>query len=428
MVVDTAEVYDIAIIGAGAAGCLAAIRAGYYLGKKVVLIERNSSIGKKLMLTGGGHCNLTNTASLDTFIKRFKPNGEFLRSAFFLFSNEDLMEFFRSHGLQLKVEKQGRVLPATDKAASVVTILRKCLKEAAVTVVYNTRVTDIERHAEKFILITDKARFNAHKVIIACGGASYKATGSTGDGAALAKRLHHTIVPLTAALVPLRIKDRWVRDVQGVTLKNVTITFFYGDKKVTSDTGEMLFTHFGVSGPLVLDASADVVSALTLRKEIQMTIDFVPQFKREELQEKLARKFSAKSNSHIKHLLQDFLPKAITTAFLSLLDIAPQKPANQLTKIERYAIVNALKQFPLTAIGSLALNDAMVTAGGVSMKEINPRTMESIRVPGLYFAGEVIEGRATSGGYNLQQAFSTGYCAGQRATENLCTAAKLHNF
>lgn len=413
MMKDDIKSYDIAVIGGGAAGSMAAIRAGQ-LTRSVILVERNPSIGKKIMITGKGRCNITNTSPIDTFIKKFGAGGEFLRTALFAFSSEDLIEFFRSKGLELKVERQGRVFPVTDKARSVVSILEEYLKESGVEISYDTRIADIEREEGLFVLVPESgARIRARRVILAAGGASFAATGSAGDGFKMAERLGHTIAALSPALVPLKTKEGWVKDLQGVDLENVRISFWFGDKSITSEVGELMFTHFGVSGPLVLDSSGDVVLELRKHKEVRMSIDLKPGLKKEQLESRLVNKFAVKGNVQIKNLMQDILPKRMIAVFLSLLKIAPGKRTNQVTKSMRRGIIDALKAFDLTITGSLAIEEAMVTGGGVSRKEINPRTMESRIVPGLYFAGEVIEGAAPSGGYNLQQAFSTGYLAGQ---------------
>ena len=411
------KTYDIAVIGGGPAGSMAAIRAGGQ-GRRVALMEKNDSLGRKIMITGRGRCNLTNTAPVDVFIDKFGFGGEFFRSAFHSFFNEDLMEFFRSRGLELKIERQGRVFPATDSAGSVTLVLERCLKEAGVDIAYGARIIDIKRDAGEFILVSEgAARVRAEKVIIASGGASYKATGSTGDGFDMAARLGHRIAPLSPALVPLKTKEKWVKDLQGLGLENIRITFHCGRKRLVSGVGEAIFTHFGVSGPLVLDLSGDVVSALDKHGQIRMTIDLKIGLKEEQLENKLVTLFGLKGSAQIKSLMQEMLPKRMIAVFLSLLGIAPEKRANQITREERRAIIEALKAFPLNIIGSLPLEEAMVTGGGVSVKDINPRTMESRITPGIYFAGEVIEGRAPSGGYNLQQAFSTGYLAGSHAAK-----------
>lgn len=411
------KIYDIAVIGGGPAGSMAAIRASE-LGKSVILAERNNSIGNKLILTGKGRCNITNIASMEAFIKKFKTSGEFLRSALFLFYNKELMEYFESNGLKLKVERQGRVFPVSDKASDVVLTLAKSLKEKKVNMAYGLRITDIKSEENYYILTADnKAQIKARKVVIAAGGASYKATGSTGDGFKMAQHMGHKIMRLKPALVPLKTKESWIKDLQGLSLENIRLTYYFGDKKHASDIGDVMFTHFGVSGPLVLDMSGDIVLLLERHKEIKFTIDLKPGLTKEQIEKKLVNKFLDKGNPSVKAVMQDMLPKRIILTFLSLCKIQYDKRVNQITRQERQSIIEILKAFPVTITGSLPIEEAMVTGGGVSRKDINPRTMESKIVPGIYFAGEVIEGEAPSGGYNLQQAFSTGYLAGESSAK-----------
>ena len=411
------KTYDIAVIGGGPAGTMAAIKARQ-LGKKVVLLERNESIGRKILITGKGRCNITNAADIDTFIEKFGKQGEFLRTAFHNFSSEDLIDFFQSLGLAIKTERQGRVFPVTDKAASVVDSLKRALSEAGAEVLYNSRVAEIVRCGGSFKLLTEDGReINASKIVLATGGASYKITGSTGDGFNMAEKLGHKVMPLTPGLVPLTVKEAWVKELQGVALENIRITFAYGKKRLTSDVGELMFTHFGVSGPLVLDMSSRVMDILKEHKEVQILIDLKPGLREEQLESKLLHKFKVKGNVIMKNLMKDLLPQRLVERFLKLLHILEELKTNQITQGQRHAIVATLKAFPLTIKGSLPIEEAMVTGGGVSVKEINPRTMESKVVPGLYFAGELIEGSAASGGYNLQQAFSTGYLAGEKAAQ-----------
>ena len=404
--------YSIAIIGAGAAGIMAAIETSS-TAEKVLLIERNSSIGKKILLTGKGRCNITNNADIDTFIEKFGKSGKFLRTAFTAFSNHDLIEFFKAKGLSVKVERQGRVFPATDTAASVVDLLRRCLSEKKITILYNMRLRKIKKERDLFCLTADNSiAIYAKKVIIATGGASYKVTGSSGDGIQLAKGLRHTIVPLKPALVPLKTREAWVKKLQGLPLKNVRLTFS-AKKKIISDIGEMIFTHFGISGPLVLDLSGEVVSMLN--KEMPLSIDLKVGLDEDKLTKRLLKEFGDKSNMQLKNIMKDLLPQRLIPVFLDIAKINPEKKANQISKKERDIIIKLLKALPLTIKGPLPIEEAMVTNGGVSTKEINPRTMESKVVSGLYFAGEIIDGCAPSGGYNLQQAFSTGYLAGESA-------------
>lgn len=409
------QVYDIAVVGAGAAGIMAALQVSL-LKKNVVLIERNRSIGKKILLTGMGRCNITNIATVNTFIEKFGRHGNFLRSAFFAFFNHDLIEFFRARGLALKIERQGRVFPATDRACSVVEVLREYLLENKVGLLYNMRLLNIKKKKDFFQLnMENKDKIYAKKIILATGGASFKRTGSSGDGFRIVKKLGHTIVPLKPALVPLKTKEPWVKQLQGLSLKNVRIIFKYGNKKITSDVGEIIFTHFGVSGPLVLDLSGRIVSIVDKHREISLFLDLKPGLKPEQLENRLLREFSARKNAQLKNTMKSLLPHRLIPVFLRIAGLVPEKKINQVIRVERHAIIKLLKALPLTVGGSLPIEEAMVTDGGVSTKEINPRSMESRIIPGLYFAGEIINGCAASGGYNLQQAFSTGYLAGKKA-------------
>ncbi len=410
------DVCDIAVVGAGAAGIMAAIRAGQ-LKKNVVLVERNSSLGRKILLTGKGRCNLTNTAPVETFIEKFGKQGPFLRTAFFIFFNQDLMDFFKSNGLALKEERQGRVFPSDDRASSVVKALEKSLADNNVRIIYDSRVMEIKNEGGYFRLGLGDGAFLAKKVILATGGASYKATGSTGDGFRIAKTLGHTFTALKPGLVPLTTKEVWVKDLQGLTLKNIRVTFECDKKKMTSEVGELLFTHFGVSGPLVLDLSNEITGLLWEKKHVSLYIDLKPGLTVEQLDNKLLREIEAHGSINIKNMLKEMLPLKLAPVFISLLKLDAAKRINQLAQKERQAIITLLKGLKLTISGTLPLEEAMVTLGGISTKEIDPRTMESRKVPGLYFAGEIIDAHAPSGGYNLQQAFSTGYLAGEKAAE-----------
>ncbi len=409
------NIYDIAVVGAGASGIMAAIRISL-LKKNVVLIERNESIGKKILLTGKGRCNISNVASIDRFIEVFGKQGRFFRSAFSAFSTSDLIDFFQAGGLALKVERQGRVFPVTDKASSVVEILKESLMENKVEILYNMRLEGIKKNNGFFQLdIRKKDKIYARKVILATGGASYKITGSSGDGFRIAEKLGHTIIPLRPAMVPLNTKELWVKQLQGLSLKNIRTIFKYGNTKITSNVGEIIFTHFGVSGPLILDLSGRIVSALDEHAEISLFIDLKPGLKPEQLQNRLLKEFNLKKNSQLKNVMKSLLPHRLIPVFLAIAGLSGEKNINQIIRQERHAIIRLLKAFPLTIRGSLPIEEAMVTNGGISTKEINPRTMESRIVQGLYFAGEIIDGCASSGGYNLQQAFSTGYLAGESA-------------
>ncbi len=409
------KIYDIAVVGAGPAGIMASIRAGQ-LKKSVVLIERNDSIGKKILITGKSRCNVTNIAPISKFIEKFGKQGNFFRSAFSTFFNQDLINFFKSKGLELKIERQGRVFPVTDNAYSIVKVLREYLSDNNVTIIYKLRLTDIIKKDGIFQLdFENKYSLKAKKVVLATGGVSYKATGSSGDGFRLAKKLGHTIIPLKPGLVPLKTKELWVKKLQGLTLKNICLTFEYGKKKIVSDIGELLFTHFGVSGPLILDLSNKIVCLLGEYQEVRLFIDLKPGLKPEQIENRLLNEFKAKGHTELKNVMKGLLPQKLIPVFINLLGLDPEKKANQIAQQERRLIMHLLKALSLTIIGSLPLEEAMITDGGISTKEINPRTMESKIIPGLYFAGEIIDGCASSGGYNLQQAFSTGYLAGEQA-------------
>lgn len=409
------KIYDIAVIGAGPAGIMAAVRAGQ-LKKDVVLIDRNDAIGRKILLTGKGRCNVSNIASIDAFIAKFGKQGDFLRTAFSAFSNNDLMDFFKAKGLQMNIERQGRIFPGTDKASSIVKVLGEYLRDNNVELLCNARLTDIKKINGAFELeLENRGSLHARKVILAAGGASYKATGSSGDGFRFAKEFGHTIMPLNPALVPLKTKEAWVKELQGLSLENIRLTFQCDRKKIISGVGEFIFTHFGVSGPLVLDMSGEIVSILEKDKEVHLFIDLKPGLTEEQLEKRLLSEFRVKGNAALHNVLKRLLPQRLITVFIHLASLEPSKRASQITQSERRSMIRLLKALPLTITGSLPIEEAMVTGGGVSTKEINPKTMESKIIPGLYFAGEVIEGAAPSGGYNLQQAFSTGYLAGEKA-------------
>lgn len=409
------SIYDIAVAGAGPAGTMAAIRAGQ-LNKSVALLERNDRIGRKILITGKGRCNVTNTAPLDDFLSRFGKDGAFFRTAFSKLSNEDLIDFFKVKGLELKAERQGRVFPITDNAMSIVETLKVYLSENNVDIRYNARIKKVRQEGGIFSIdLTEGGTVEAKKVILAMGGASYKATGSSGDGFVIAKELGHAITVLRPGLVPLRTEETWTKEVQGLTLKNIRLTFTYGKKKIVSEIGELLFTHFGVSGPLILDLSAYITGLLEEYPRIGLFIDLKPGLEPKQIENKILAEIRLLGKKEIKNFLKLFLPVNLIPIFARLANLDPDKKANQITQEGRRAMIATFKAMPLTIVGSLPIEEAMVTCGGVTKAEINPRTMESKIVPGLYFAGEIIDGSASSGGYNLQQAFSTGYLAGEAA-------------
>jgi predicted Rossmann fold flavoprotein len=408
------KIYDIAIIGAGPAGCMAAI-CGAQQGKNIVLLERNDKIGRKLLLTGNGRCNLTNTSTLDVFLEKFGKRGSFYRDVFTKFSNYDLMDFFKSQGLDLKEEGR-RVFPITEKSQSVVDVLGKVLDKTGVEIIYNYRLEHLHKMSKIFKLSsTDNDLITAHNVILATGGVTYDFTGSTGDGLTVAELLGHHITELKPGGVPLRIREKWVRKLKGVNLINVGLKVGYGGKITALPRGNLLLTHFGISGPVILDMSDDIVELLDKHGDLKLYIDFKPELKPEALDVQLMDDFKNNSKKSLSNYLKKYLPNSTIGPILSVISLDPGKKLNQITKKERLLLQETLKALPITITGYLSLNKAMVTCGGVSKKEINPQTMESKLVDGLYFAGEIIAGCGRKGGFNLQQAFSTGYVAGNSA-------------
>lgn len=404
----------IVVVGAGPAGMMAALRAAE-LGRDTTLVEKNPFLGKKLLLSGKGRCNLTNACDLDSFLKRFSGNGQFLRDAFKKFFNRELMLFFEKRGLKLKVERQQRVFPVSDRSASVVGILKKELLRLKVRILYKTQLKDIllQEKAIRGLIVEDNQFLAADRLILATGGISYAFTGSTGEGLALAKKLGHTVTPLRPGLVPLATRQKLA--LAGLTLKNIRLKFSDGQNQIISDIGELLFTDFGISGPLVLTLSGRIAEWLDSGKHVYVEIDLKPALTKEQLTARLLREFREGPKKALKNTLYNLLPKKLAEAFLSVAGIVPQKKVSQVTRAEREKMVSTLKALRLDILKPLPIEEAMVTRGGVSLKEVNPRTMESRLIRGLYFAGEMIDVDADTGGFNLQAAFSTGYLAGESA-------------
>ena len=369
------KLYDVVVVGAGPAGMMAAIRAGQ-LGKNVMLIEKNDTIGKKLKITGSSRCNITNTASLDIFMEKFGKKGAFFRSAFAALSNRRLMSFFESKGLKFKIEENGRVFPVTDKSRSVINVLKGYLSGNKVKINYNTKLVRIKKKKDYFSLDLGNDNYMAtKKVILATGGISYPATGSTGDGFEVAQKVGHKVTPLRPGIVPLKVAETYVKELQGISLENIRLTFKYGKRKLVSDNGNIIFTHFGVSGPLVLDLSSQIVRILEKNKTVDLFIDLKPEMTDQELQKKIMDEFENRSKTEFKNLMKLFMPNRMIPIVSELLDIDPKKKVNQIKKGERNKVVNLLKAFPLTVTGSLSIEKAMVTCGGISRKEIDPQTM-----------------------------------------------------
>jgi len=408
----------IAVIGAGPSGMMAAIRAAR-AGQDVTLFERKDTPGNKLLLSGKGRCNLTNTADLDDFLKRFSRNADFLRDAFKKFFNRQLMEFFEQRGLKLKVERQMRVFPETGRSSSVLDVLKKELAESGVKVVYKARVMDVISSSGivRGLRLQGGDDFACERAILACGGASYSFTGSDGYGIKIAARLGHTIVPLRPGLVPLDVKQDYPKKLEGLSLRNIRLKFSGVKSHLFSGIGEMVFTSSGISGPLVFSVSAKVTEMLAQDKDVSVEIDLKPALSAEQLDNRLLREFKSGAAKSIKNVLKELLPLRLIKVFIDVSGIGQLKKCSQITQKEREKMVYLLKGFRMDISCARPIEEGMVTRGGVSLKEINPRTMESRLVKGLYFCGEMIDIDADTGGFNLQAAFSTGYLAGESAAQ-----------
>jgi len=397
---------------------MASIRSGES-GQDTTLIEKNPALGKKLLLSGKGRCNLTNSCDLDSFIKRFSGHsGQFLRDAFARFFNQDLIRFFQKNGLELKTERQLRVFPVSDKSHSVLAILKKELQKNKVKVCLNAVLKDIfiQGHRAKGVLLSDGRTFAADKIILATGGVSYSFTGSTGEGIMLAKRLGHRIESFHPGLVPLQIRQDYPPFLEGLTLKNIRLVFSNSERQIFSPVGELLFTHSGISGPLVLTFSGKVAEWLQENKIVIAEVDLKPALSIQVLEQRLLREFRANPKKNIKKILKNLLPQRLADLLVRISDIPAEKNASQISQDERRKLVGLLKHWRMTVARPRPIEEAMITRGGVSLSDINPRTMESRKIRGLYFAGEMIDVDADTGGFNLQAAFSTGYLAGYSAS------------
>ena len=408
----------IVIIGGGAAGLKAAISANFkYKGKaEITILEKNQRPARKVMITGKGRCNVTNNCDKDTLISSVPKNARFLYSAFSAFTPQDVMTFFESVGVPLKTERGNRVFPVSDKAASIVDALVKTAKSGGAKIV-NAQAEEImaENGAVKGVKLTDGQIINADSVILATGGMSYPLTGSTGDGYKMAQKLGHTVTDLKPSLVPLTIHEGFCSHLSGLSLKNVTFTVFENGKKkpLFSEMGEMLFTHFGVSGPLVLSASSHI--RYMGKKEYTAFIDLKPALTLEQLDNRVLRDFSEEQNKDYANSLSKLLPKSLIPVIIKLSGISGDKKVNQINREERIALCKLIKALPLHITGFRPIEEAIITSGGISVKEIDPKTMQSKLVNGLFFAGEIIDVDAYTGGFNLQIAFSTGFVAGENA-------------
>lgn len=401
----------IVVVGGGAAGMMAAIKAAER-GNRVILIEKNEKLGKKLFITGKGRCNVTTYKDIEDIIKHIPGNPSFMYSSLYTFTNQDLIKMIEDKGVKLKVERGDRVFPESDKSSDIIKCFERYLKENNVEILLNTAVKDILTEDSKVIGVElDVNRsIKCDAVILATGGMSYPLTGSTGDGYEFLRRLGHTIMPIKPALVPLVTKEKWIKDLMGLSLKNVELTVKNNNKTIYNDFGEMLFTHFGISGPIVLSASRKISDILP--KEVEVFIDLKPALDYNELDKRILKDFEKFKNKHFKNALDELLPSKLIPVVVALSGISPDKPVNSISKDERSKLVRLLKEFKVTVIGTRPIEEAIITRGGVNVKEINPSTMESKIIKDLYVVGELLDVDAETGGFNLQIAFSTGYCAG----------------
>ncbi len=402
---------DVIVIGGGPAGMFAALSAAEN-GHAVTLLEKNEKLGKKLFITGKGRCNLTNAGDMDALFGNVVTNPKFLYSAFYACDNRRVIEFFERRGMPTKTERGNRVFPVSDHSSDVIAVLKQALARAGVQVRLHTEVSEILKE-EKItgVSLKNGRTLPCDAVVLATGGYSYQSTGSTGDGYLFAGACGHTVTALKPSLVPLTAKETYVKQMQGLSLKNVGVTIRREQKVLFEDFGEMLFTHFGVSGPLILRASSLVGKELN-RQPLAMAIDLKPALNEHQLDQRLLREFGQNKNKRFKNSVHGLLPAKMIPVLIQLSGIDPDKKINEMTRQERGGLITLLKAFPVTLTGMRDFNEAIITKGGISVKEVNPSTMESKKLPGLYFAGEVLDLDAMTGGFNLQIAWSTGYLAG----------------
>ena len=405
---------EILVIGGGAAGMMAAVFAAR-AGAHVTLLEKNEKLGKKVYITGKGRCNVTNDCDRDGFLAQVPRNPRFLYSALDYFQPRDMMEWLRENGCPTVTQRGRRVFPATEKASDVTRTLTAACRRLGVEILLNRRVTDILRNGDGSAAgaVTEPGgTVEADAVILATGGASYPATGSTGDGYLFAERLGHTVIPPVPSLVGLESAESWPRSLQGLSLRNVRVTLREGKKTLYTELGEMLFTHFGFSGPLILEASCHLPEPFG---NCSLEADLKPGLTREQLDARLLRDLEAGGKKQLRNILPGLMPSSMAELFPSLCGLPEDLPCSQVRAAQRESLLNRLKALPLTPAGRRPLAEAIITRGGVSVREVNPGTMESRLIPGLYFAGELLDVDAHTGGYNLQIAFSTGALAGSSA-------------
>lgn len=402
----------VVVIGGGAAGMFASVFAARN-GNEVHLFEKNEKTGKKLFITGKGRCNITNAGDMETLFRSVVSNPKFLYSSFYGYTNEDVISFFEEIGVKTKIERGNRVFPVSDHSSDVIDGLEREMKKLGVKVHLNTKVKSVEGNEEGFqgIVLSNGEKITADACIVATGGCSYQPTGSTGDGYRMAESVGHTVTEVYPALVPLEIKEDFVGELQGLSLRNVEATIYDGKKEIYSDFGEMLFTHYGVSGPLMLSASSYITKKLQDR-EMKLVIDLKPALSEEQLNQRVLRDFEENKNKQFRNAITKLFPAKLIPVMVMLSGIDAEKKVNEVSKEERMEFVRLLKHFTLTINGTRSFREAIITQGGVKTKEVNPATMESKLVPNLYFVGEVLDLDALTGGFNLQIAWSTAYMAG----------------
>ena len=411
---------NVIVIGGGPAGMMAAITAAEY-GNNVTIIEKNSDFGKKLLITGKGRCNITSSLYMSEFIKNTPGNGQFLYSAFQNYTNTDIIDFLKNQGLEVKEERGNRIFPVTDKSIDVLNCFKSKINELKIKKLFNTRVQKIlVQNGEVLGVRTEKEIIQTDKIILATGGKSYPLTGSTGDGYLIAKNIGHKVTEIRPSLVPLVIYEKnECKEMQGLSLRNVGIKIIDESKNklIYEDFGEMIFTHFGISGPTILSGSAHLVrykeiDNLMKEQKIKLQMDLKPALTEEQLDERILRDFKEFKNKQFKHALDKLLPQKMIPIVIEKTKINEEKRVNEITKEERRNLVKVLKKFELTIKDFRPVEEAIITSGGINIKEINPKTMESKLVKGLYFAGEIMDVDSYTGGFNLQIAYSTGYTAG----------------
>lgn len=411
------QTWDVLVIGAGAAGMMAAFAAAS-AGKKVLLLEKNEKAGKKIFITGKGRCNVTNACEVEDLFQNVVTNPKFLYSAFYNFDNQAVMDFFEREGCHLKIERGDRVFPVSDHSSDVIAALLRALKKQNVEIFYHSEAAELllREGGAAGVRLTTGEELHAARVIVSTGGLSYASTGSTGDGFRFAKEAGHDVKKPVPSLVPLNTQESWCADLMGLALKNVMLRLFDEKKEYYRGFGEMLFTHFGVSGPLVLTASCYYAKYL-YGKPAGLTIDLKPALSEEQLDKRILRDFEENKNKQFSNALGGLFPAKLIPVMVKLSGIGAEKKVHEITKEERRQFVFLIKNLPLTVCGARDFAEAVITQGGVAVKEINPSTMESKKIKGLYFAGEVLDLDAVTGGFNLQIAWSTGYLAGNSAAE-----------